>query len=644
MTRRTVPALLVLACCAALLVPGPAAAQTTPYDQQLDHANAIFRITAPGNAGAQEFTSDAETIDLVSVWLRNEAAHGQLRAQIRSDIADPDTARGTSTIDISDLGGWGQGWVEFRFDVPVAADPGSVLYLVVEAIGADGNVVWNGVRRDLPGALPSWNYDLAFWGGWQRYDDTTPYATTHLAFAVQPGPESRCEAIGGCYAATPRPPAELHWEGLLSNDTTVIGLDAAAAAGTEFVPWSDVLRLTDGSLRYLPDGASDPLTAPPDDPDALAAIAADRAWLASGSVPGRSDAEREVAARALLDMRALLQPSGAIAAAWWRIWAYAWPRDGSFAAAAFAHTGHADEAYRILSFFADVQRPDGTWEARYHLDGQPVLDGRHWQLDANGWIPWATWQWFQTAPKPQRLRQARSLYPMVAAAADYAAGSLQDDGLPEVTPDYWENAVDAPTIANSTALLSGLRAASDLAVELGRRHDARRWAAAAETLEAAIHREFGPYGYPRTPTPDSGADSLVTLLAPPFLPASPEGRAAIAHAADVLALPNGGILPGEDWRGDPFDAWTPETAMFALAAAASGREAEADHWLQWLYDHRTLLGSLPEKVRADGAPLSVAPLAWTDSIVVLSLVALDRPLPVPPDPCDGRPPEPLCRP
>ena len=76
--------------------------------------------------------------------------------------------------------------------------------------------------------------------------------------------------------------------------------------------------------------------------------------------------------------------------------------------------------------------------------------------------------------------------------------------------------------------------------------------------------------------------------------------------------------------------------MFALQAAASGREAEADRWLDWLYAHRTSLGSLPEKVRADGQPLSVATLAWTSGIVTLSLVALEDGLPTPADPCPAK--------
>ena len=609
--------------------PGSAMAAEV-YDQQLGATNGIFRIVAPLTGGAQEFVTDVDVVDRVSAYLVNEAAHGVIRAEIRTVVSDPGSSIGRSEVSVPDLGGWGRGWVDFTFD-DVAVTPGQLYYLVLSAEGADGNVVWNGRRAEVEGALPSWGYDVNYWGGWQRYDETTNFSTTRLAFAVQPGPEADCQFAGTCYVATPRPPATLHWEGLLSNGTTVIGQDAASAQGASFVPRSDVLRLADGRLRYLPEGAREPVVVPADEAGAWARIEADRRWLASGEVPGATAEDREVAARALLDIRALLQPNGALAAAWWSAWAYAWPRDGSFAAAALAHTGHPEEALSILRFFAGVQHGDGTWEARYRLDGSPVGDGRHWQIDANGWVPWAVWQWFQVAPPGQRQATLRELWPMVSAAATYAAASLDEGGLPQVTPDYWENAIDAPTIANSAALLSGLRASAAIASRLGHVADARTYTSAARRLRAAIDREFGPHGYPRTPRPQAGADSLVTVMMPPFVDETPPVRSAVVDAADALTLPNGGILPGEDWRGNPFDAWTPETAMFALQAASTGREADARRWLGWIYDHRTTLGSLPEKVRADGEPLSVAPLAWTAGIVVLSLTALDRDgLPTPP--------------
>jgi GH15 family glucan-1,4-alpha-glucosidase len=124
-------------------------------------------------------------------------------------------------------------------------------------------------------------------------------------------------------------------------------------------------------------------------------------------------------------------------------------------------------------------------------------------------------------------------------------------------------------------------------------------------------------------------DTSVTFLAPPFAPADAEITAAIADAARRQALPNGGVLPGERWSGSPDVAWTPETALFGLSSAASGRTDEALDRLSWLAAHRTSLGVLPEKVGPTGKPAGPAPLGWTASLVLLTLSALERPLPIP---------------
>ena len=192
---------------------------------------------------------------------------------------------------------------------------------------------------------------------------------------------------------------------------------------------------------------------------ACPAAAASRAWLASGIIPGTSPAERSMATRALLDLRLLTRPDGAVLAAWHRGWAYTWPRDSSWAAAALADTGHAAQALRILRFLQRVQSPGGTWAARYWPDGSgPVRDGRPAELDAVGWVPWAVWAWY-AAPGSHRPAELAALWPMVTAAADAASRSLSPGGLPAASADYWEDSVQV-TLATAAILRAGLRAAA----------------------------------------------------------------------------------------------------------------------------------------------------------------------------------------
>ena len=120
----------------------------------------------------------------------------------------------------------------------------------------------------------------------------------------------------------------------------------------------------------------------------------------------------------------------------------------------------------------------------------------------------------------------------------------------------------------------------------------------------------------------------MTVLGPPFAPARDEVTKAIEDTRNALTQPNGGVTPGEQWRADGV-SWTPQTALFALSAAARGDRSTAERLLQWLDSHRTPTGSLPEKVNRDLSPAGEAPLAWTTSLVVLTASALNHPLPIP---------------
>ncbi|MEU9304628.1 hypothetical protein [Streptomyces sp. NPDC048269] len=420
--------------------------------------------------------------------------------------------------------------------------------------------------------------------------------------------------------------------GLLSDTNAVEGVPPSVARGARYVEGSNVLRLASGRWMYLPAGGKASAVVAPDHPPAWQQIARSRAWLASGSIPGRSPARRAAAERALLTMRSLLRPNGAMAAAWSPGWKYSWPRDSSFASAAFAHTGHDAEAYRILRYSAATQRKDGTWEARTKLDGSGPPDGRRWQLDANGWVPWATWHWYRTAPRATRHARLIALYPMIRKAADHAAASLRADGLPPASPDYWELMTATTNIGTAAPLLAGLNASADLAREAGRPDDAARWARAARRLSSGISARFVPLGYQRTVDGRHGLDSAVAFMAPPFNTAPAGLSGALDASYRALLLPNGGLTPGNDPTA-PWgrNAWTPSTALFALAWATTGRPAKAGQVLDWVLSKRNPLGELPEKVDKEGRPASVAPLAWTGSIAVLSLVALDGTgLPTPP--------------
>ena len=416
--------------------------------------------------------------------------------------------------------------------------------------------------------------------------------------------------------------------------------------GIALGPDSEVVALPIGAgATYVP-GTSF-LTGSDPDP---AAVAESRAWLAAGTVPGTSDLERELAERALLDLRLVTDDSGATVAGWRTAWQYVWPRDAGFAVAAFAATGHLDEAEEVLGFLARVADGTGTWQARYLPDGSGLApDCRVEQFDGAGWVPWAVWTWYVAASAEGPAPELAPFWSLVRHSADAIVADMGEDGLPSPSSDYIEHPEADLTLGTAAPLLVGLRSAADLAHRTGRTEQAERWDAAAQLLDAALTRHFGgvgyarrltggkaedqwregPHGYPQAPRETGEADSAVTFLVPPFAPVAADRAEAVAATRRTLTLPSGGIKPIEQWRSDGV-AWTPETALFALAAAGLGEPDRARGLLQWLADHRTSSGAIPEQVAPDGEPRSVAPLAWTEAIVLLTLVQLERGLPVPP--------------
>jgi GH15 family glucan-1,4-alpha-glucosidase len=335
-------------------------------------------------------------------------------------------------------------------------------------------------------------------------------------------------------------------------------------------------------------------------------------------------ARPDLAAQALSDLRALTLPSGAVLAGPHGPWAYVWPRDASFAAAAYCATGDVGRGLSVLGFLERVHPRSGRWAARYEQDGSgPVADRRGPQLDGSGWVPWAAGFCAASGATDDALR---GLWPMVRQSAEHTIAELHRNGLPKPSADYWERREKRLTLGTVAPLVAGLRAAATIADRLTTSPDTGdRWRAAADRLQGAVDKRFGRLGYPRDSR--GGADSIVTTLGPPFSPARPQVGAAIRRSQQLLTLPNGGVTPGQDWRADGI-AWTPSTALFGLSAAARGDRATAERVLRFLDDYRTPTGAVPEKVTPSRNPAGEAPLAWTSALVVLTDAALARPLPV----------------
>ena len=353
----------------------------------------------------------------------------------------------------------------------------------------------------------------------------------------------------------------------------------------------------------------------------------DEAWLAAGLVPAASTGWAAMSRAALRDLHHLTPAppiSGGPAAGAGEAWELTWPRDAAFSVVALARTGHAAEALAGLAFLQRVQHPDGGFAARYQLDGQPPPDPRPDQLDGPGWALWALDAVSASADPQGRLLVLRSLRPLLDRATAFSVSRISPfTWLPAASPDYWEHPERELTLGVAAPLLAGLQAAARMYADLGDARGRLLASAAATRVASAIAGHFGPGGYQRYGD-HGGVDAAVTFLAPPFVTFgdAPGVAAALRTYQRTAARSSGGLAPGADWRDDGV-SWTPETALVALGAAATGDRTTAQRWLTWLDGHRVPWGSLPEKVRPDGGPAGPAPLAWTSALAVLTLQALD---------------------
>lgn len=347
-----------------------------------------------------------------------------------------------------------------------------------------------------------------------------------------------------------------------------------------------------------------------------------RNWLAAGTIPMAQSRFGDMSRDALLDINTLTVPSGGVVAAWSDHWRYIWPRDAAFAAAALAQTGHVTDALRNLEFLQGVQAPDGTFQARYLPDGSGFPDDRGVQLDGIGWSLWGSYWTISHAGTPSAQRSAANRIQTLISKSTEAAVRLTEgpDRLPPVSSDYWETKETKLTLGTAAAMLSGLRSAAAIQAILGDRKANQQLTDHANEVETAIHQRFGPEGYPRTV--GGKRDTAVAFLLPPFQPRVNDSvLKAFSLAADEMRRPAGGLAPGAGWKDDGI-SWTPETAIFALVSAHVGDTQRADKRLDWLNEHRTSDGSLPEKVLHDGSPAAVAPLAWTSATVLLTLAQI----------------------
>jgi GH15 family glucan-1,4-alpha-glucosidase len=352
-----------------------------------------------------------------------------------------------------------------------------------------------------------------------------------------------------------------------------------------------------------------------------------RHWLRSGSVPVITELNRSsMVEDALLDLNTLSLTHGVPVTGWEPAWRYVWPRDSALVASALARSQHSKDARAILDFLETVQPSTGIFQARYLPDGSGPPDGRGVQLDGTGWALWALRQVVVQEKTDSDRRVVIERYSKLLRRSSEALLALTANGsrLPPVSADYWETKETKVTLETCAAILMGLRSSQAMYSLLKSPHEGVL-EDAADNFQHLVLEAFAPDGFPRhlggsRKTVDLG----VAFLLPPFGNVT-DTRVLTSwrNSTRYLARPAGGLAPGGSWRSDGI-SWTVPTSIYAIVEACQGMRPEAVSRLQWLDDHRTPLGSLPEKVLASGSAASVAPLGWTAGAVISAVDVLQH--------------------
>ncbi|MGC8667447.1 MAG: glycoside hydrolase family 15 protein [Chthonomonadales bacterium] len=338
-------------------------------------------------------------------------------------------------------------------------------------------------------------------------------------------------------------------------------------------------------------------------------------------------------------------------------YSYMWPRDGALVVAALNRLGCDDIARRFFLFCRDIlpkDRPafmhkymaDGSWGATWHpwvVDGKPEIP---FQEDSTALVVWAFWSVHQQCRSPEL---AGALYGgLIRPCADFMAGFRDEKtGLPLPSYDLWEErrGVHAYTCG---AVYGALRAAADLAGELGDASSASKWRQAADEIRAGIEQHLWdenastfarrlvetPDGYQRDLTVDSALAALWQFGA--FQPTDPKVEATMRRVISCLWVKTnvGGIARYENdyyFRrvddlarvpGNPWIICTLWAARWYIARAASRQDmGTAMELILWAARRAMPSGVLPEQLHPEtGDPLSVAPLTWSHSEFITAVL------------------------
>ncbi|NTV90275.1 MAG: glycoside hydrolase [Clostridiales bacterium] len=339
-------------------------------------------------------------------------------------------------------------------------------------------------------------------------------------------------------------------------------------------------------------------------------------------------------------------------------YAYCWGRDAAFITEALDACGLTGDVGRFYKWAADIQDEEGSWQQRYHMDGN-LAPSWGLQIDETGALVFGMLQHYKAAGDLEFLS---SMWECMKKGAGFLMKYIDPDtGLPGLSFDLWEERLGEHAYS-SAAVYAGLKACCEAAAILGDEGaPVELWEKAADDILAAVERNFwkedwhrfirsvrvklnpwgdefsgdtvmvkiNPKGYERDFTrEDWKVDASLLGLAIPFgayKPDDPKMKGTLEVIEQVLAAPVSGGL--RRYEGDNYiggNPWLITTLWAALYHIRTGNVKKALEYFEWSMKAATPLGLLPEQAdRETGKAAWVIPLTWSHAMFVLVLEGLE---------------------
>ncbi len=332
---------------------------------------------------------------------------------------------------------------------------------------------------------------------------------------------------------------------------------------------------------------------------------------------------------------------------------YVWPRDGAFVSLALDRAGYGEVSRKFFEFCTRIQMPDGYLLHKYNPDGSLGSTWHPWfkdeepqlpiQEDGTALVLYALGKHFE---QQQDFEFLQKMYEgFVKRAAQFLCDFREEQtGLPLPSYDPWEEQRGIFTYTTACTI-AGLKAAAKIAYSLGHHLHSERFHTAADEMRQAllfhlydeenkrflkqIRRKDGKTVF-KDPTPDASIAAVwlldVLTADDPRVVATMEQLQ--KHLAVKIGIGGLARYPSDhyqevtpvtaDMPGNPWIITTLWNAQWIIARAKTLPDLiPAQESLQWAAKRASPAGILAEQYNPlTGAPLSVAPLTWSHSTYV----------------------------